>query len=161
MATFGSVWAVVAVAHNLADHDIGQTDHPAAGKAAPTEAEIAECVSPRRGWGSCLRHVAQYHLVMGVTLTLVWVVLSLRMSLPGLAVGIAVLAVTRAFFAVAARLDDCLRLVCWCFSFAAPVSILRSSGVRDSKLSNEVAQLLRRLQWRSKLHSISAPTARK
>lgn len=51
LATFGSVWAVLAVAHNLADHVIGQTDHQAAGKAAPSEAEIADGASPRRGWG--------------------------------------------------------------------------------------------------------------
>ncbi|MFE6979420.1 hypothetical protein [Streptomyces sp. NPDC057682] len=30
LATFGSVWAVLAVGHNLADHVIGQTDHIAA-----------------------------------------------------------------------------------------------------------------------------------
>ncbi|MFF8975084.1 hypothetical protein [Streptomyces sp. NPDC014995] len=48
VATFGSVWAVLAVGHNLADHVIGQTDHQAAGKAAPSAAEIADGASPRR-----------------------------------------------------------------------------------------------------------------
>lgn len=97
LATFGSVWAVLAVGHNLADHVIRQTDHQAAGKAAPS-AEIADGVSPRRGWGACLRHVAQYHLVMALMLTLVWVVLPLQMSWSGLAAGLAVSAVTHAFF---------------------------------------------------------------
>ncbi|WP_327722080.1 hypothetical protein OG381_46820 [Streptomyces sp. NBC_00490] len=36
VATFGSVWVVLAVGHNLADHVIGQTDHQAEGKAAPS-----------------------------------------------------------------------------------------------------------------------------
>jgi hypothetical protein len=27
LATFGAVWAVVAVGHNLADHVFGQSDH--------------------------------------------------------------------------------------------------------------------------------------
>ncbi|MDX3524310.1 hypothetical protein [Streptomyces scabiei] len=98
LATFGSVWAVLDVGHDLADHVIGQTDHQAAGKAAPSAAEIAEGVSPRRGWGSCLRHVAQYHLVMAVMLKLVWAVLPLQMSWSGLAAGLAVSAVTHAFF---------------------------------------------------------------
>ncbi|WP_405623678.1 hypothetical protein [Streptomyces sp. NBC_00076] len=42
LATFGSVWAVLAVGHNLADHVIGQTDRQAEGKAAPSAAEIAD-----------------------------------------------------------------------------------------------------------------------
>lgn len=67
------------------------------GKAAPSEAEIADGASPRRGWGSCLGHVAQYHLVMAVMLTLVWVVLPLEMSWSGLVAGLAVSAVTHAF----------------------------------------------------------------
>jgi hypothetical protein len=58
LATFGSVWAVLAVGHNLADHLFGQTDHQANGKAAPPEAEVADGVSPRRGWVACLGHVA-------------------------------------------------------------------------------------------------------
>lgn len=48
LATFGSVWAVLAVGDNFADHVIGQTDHQAAGKAAPSAAEIADGASPRR-----------------------------------------------------------------------------------------------------------------
>ncbi|WP_225995083.1 DUF3307 domain-containing protein [Streptomyces arboris] len=98
LATFGAVWAVLAVGHNLADHVIGQTDHQAGGKAAPSAAEVANSVSPRRGWGACLGHVAQYHLVMAVMLALVWAVLPLQMSFTGLAAGLAVSAVTHAFF---------------------------------------------------------------
>ncbi|MET9517994.1 hypothetical protein [Streptomyces sp. NPDC002994] len=58
LATFGSVWALLSVGHSLADHVIGQTDRQAAGKAAPSAAEIGGGVSPRMGWGTCLRHVA-------------------------------------------------------------------------------------------------------
>ncbi|MEU9015668.1 hypothetical protein AB0D12_39540 [Streptomyces sp. NPDC048479] len=48
LATFGAVWAVLSVGHNLADHVNGQTDHQAAGKAAPAAAEVADG-QPRRG----------------------------------------------------------------------------------------------------------------
>ncbi|MGW3658123.1 hypothetical protein ACWD6R_21630 [Streptomyces sp. NPDC005151] len=98
LATFGSVWAVLSVGHNLADHVIGQTDRQAAGKAAPSAAEIADGVSPRKGWGACLRHVTQYHLVMAAMLTMVWAVLPLQMSWSGLVAGLVVSAVTHAFF---------------------------------------------------------------
>ncbi|MEU6934418.1 hypothetical protein AB0A05_35425 [Streptomyces sp. NPDC046374] len=97
LATFGAVWAVLSVGHNLADHVIGQTGHQAAGKAAPSAAEVADGVSPRRGWSPCLGHIAQYHLVMAVMLALVWAVLPLQMSFTGLAAGLAVSAVTHAF----------------------------------------------------------------
>ncbi|QER90539.1 hypothetical protein [Streptomyces tendae] len=77
LATFGAVWAVLSVGHNLADHVIGQTDQQTEGKAAPSTAEVADGVSPGQGWGACLGHVAQYHLVMAVMLALVWAVLPL------------------------------------------------------------------------------------
>jgi hypothetical protein len=93
-----TVWAVLSVGHNLADHVIGQTDRQAEGKAAPSAAEIADGASPRRGWDACLRHVAQYHLVMAVMPALVWVVLPLQMSWSGLVAGLAVSAATHAFF---------------------------------------------------------------
>ncbi|MFE9536646.1 hypothetical protein [Streptomyces sp. NPDC006691] len=98
LATFGAVWAVLSVGHNLADHVIGQTDVQANGKAAPSATEVAEGVSPRRGWGACLGHVAQYHLVMAGLLALAWAVLPLELSGTGLAVGLIVSAVTHAFF---------------------------------------------------------------
>jgi hypothetical protein len=98
LATFGAVWAVLAVGHNLADHVIGQTDHQAGNKAAPSATEVADGVSPRQGWGACLGHVAQYHLVMAVLLALVWAVLPLQMSWTGLAAGLVVSVVTHAFF---------------------------------------------------------------
>lgn len=98
LVTFGAVWAVLSVGHNLADHVIGQTDQQAEGKAAPSAAEVADGVSPRRGWGACLGHVAQYHLVMAMMLALVWAVLPLQMSWTGLAAGLALSAVTHAFF---------------------------------------------------------------
>ncbi|MFD6113960.1 hypothetical protein ACFWG0_28165 [Streptomyces yangpuensis] len=55
-------------------------------------------MSPRRRWGACLGHVAQYHLVMTMMLALVRAVLPLQMSFTGLAAGLAVSAVTHAFF---------------------------------------------------------------
>ncbi|MFJ4676961.1 DUF3307 domain-containing protein [Kitasatospora sp. NPDC088783] len=98
LASFGAIWAVLAVGHTLADHVIGQTDHQADDKAAPTAAEVADGASPRRGWGACLGHVAQYHVVVAAALTLVWAVLPLQMSWTGLAAGLAVSMVTHAFF---------------------------------------------------------------
>lgn len=98
LATFGAVWAVLAVSHNLADHIFGQTDRQAAGKAAPSADEVADGVSPWRGWGACLAHVAQYHLVMAVMVALVWAVLPIHLSWAGLAAGFAFSAGTHAFF---------------------------------------------------------------
>ncbi|MDJ0467116.1 hypothetical protein [Streptomyces sp. H27-C3] len=98
LATFGAVWAVLAVGHNLADHVFGQSDHQAANKGAPAATDVAAGASPRRGWAACLSHVAQYHLVMAVMLALVWAVLPLQLSWTGLAAGLAVSAVTHAFF---------------------------------------------------------------
>ncbi|MFG2895006.1 hypothetical protein [Streptomyces sp. NPDC048248] len=98
LATFGAVGAVPAVGHNLADHVFGQADGQTAGKGAPSATEVAEGVSPRRGWGVCLRHVAQYHLVMGVLLALVWAVLPLQLGWAGLFAGLLVSVVTHAFF---------------------------------------------------------------
>lgn len=98
LATFGAVWAVLAVGHNLADHVFGQSDHQAANKGAPSATDVADGVSPRKGWAACLSHVAQYHLVMAVMLAMLWAVLPLQMSWAGLAAGLAVSVVTHAFF---------------------------------------------------------------
>ncbi|MFJ6452304.1 DUF3307 domain-containing protein [Streptomyces hydrogenans] len=98
LATFGAVWAVLSVGHNLADHVFGQTDHQADNKGAPSAAEVADGASLRRGWCACLGHVAQYHLVMAVMLALVWAVLPLQLSFTGLSAGLVVSAVTHAFF---------------------------------------------------------------
>ncbi|MEV8345932.1 DUF3307 domain-containing protein [Streptomyces niveus] len=97
LASFGAVWAVLAVGHNLADHVIGQTAHQAKNKAAPSSADVAEGADARRGWGACLGHVAQYHTVMAVLLAAVWVILPLRMSWIDLAAGPIVSAVSHAF----------------------------------------------------------------
>ncbi|BDH16179.1 hypothetical protein HOK021_73580 [Streptomyces hygroscopicus] len=86
------------VGHNLADHVFGQSDRQAANKGAPSATDVADGVSPRKSWGACMDHVAQYHLVMAVMLALVWAVLPLQMSWGGLAAGLAVSAVTHAFF---------------------------------------------------------------
>ncbi|MFI6143758.1 hypothetical protein ACIBCC_36915 [Streptomyces griseus] len=98
LATFGAVWSVLSVGHTLADHVIGQTDHQAGNKAAPSTTEVADGVNPRQGWGACLGHVAQYHLVMAVLLGLLWAALPLQMSWTGLTAGLVLSAVTHAFF---------------------------------------------------------------
>ncbi|MFI1361814.1 hypothetical protein [Streptomyces griseochromogenes] len=98
LATFGAVWTVLAVGHNLADHVFGQSDHQAANKGAPSATDVADDVNPRKGWAACLSHVAQYHLVMAVMVGLVWAVLPLQMSWAGLVAGLAVSVVTHAFF---------------------------------------------------------------
>ncbi|QSS95498.1 hypothetical protein [Streptomyces sp. M54] len=54
LTTFGSVWAVLAVGHNLADRVFGQTDHQADKKAAQSADEVAGGASPRRGCGVSL-----------------------------------------------------------------------------------------------------------
>lgn len=98
LATFGAVWAVLAVSHNVADHVLGQSDRQAANKGAPSAMDVADGANPREGWGACLGHVAQYHLVMAMMLALVWAVLPLQMSWTGLAAGLVVSVVTHAFF---------------------------------------------------------------
>ncbi|MGW4803592.1 hypothetical protein [Kitasatospora sp. NPDC004272] len=89
LAAFGAVWAVLATGHALADHVLGQTDHQAANKAAPTPEEVAAGADPRRGWRACLAHVAQYHLVMAALLVLVRLFIPLPLSPVGTAAGFA------------------------------------------------------------------------
>jgi hypothetical protein len=74
------VWAVLAVGHNLADHVSGQSDHQAVNEEAPSAATVADGVSPRRGWGACLAHAAQYHVVMAAMVATVLLVLPLSLS---------------------------------------------------------------------------------
>lgn len=97
LATFGASWAVLAVGHNLADHIGGQTHHQSQAKAAPTRAEVATGVSPRRGWGANLAHVAQYHLLLGALALSAWSVLPLHWSPLGVGLALAWSAGTHAF----------------------------------------------------------------
>nr|BEK65761.1 hypothetical protein KPHV_29880 [Kitasatospora purpeofusca] len=83
LATFGAVWAVLSVGHNLADHVLGQTDHQAANKAAPTPEQVTAGASPRRGWAACLAHVAQYHAVIAGLYLLVQLAVPLPATLLG------------------------------------------------------------------------------
>jgi hypothetical protein len=63
-ALFAAVFATLYAGHMLADHVLGQTDRQALGKSAPGW----------RGWGWCLAHVAQYHLVLAAMLAVAgWV----------------------------------------------------------------------------------------
>ncbi|MBO1417771.1 hypothetical protein [Streptomyces sp. FH025] len=89
LATFGSTWAVLAVGHNVADHVLGQSDHQAANKGAPSKEELAAGAHPRRGWAACLAHVGQYHLVMAALLALVWLFIPLPLTVTGLVAGFA------------------------------------------------------------------------
>ncbi|WP_205380466.1 hypothetical protein [Streptomyces sp. MBT27] len=98
LATAGILWGTLAVGHNLADHVAGQTDAQAAAKGAPTPAEVDEGVSPRRGWGACLRHVAQYHLVLAALVAVTWAVLPLHLTPAGIGAALAVSISTHAFF---------------------------------------------------------------
>lgn len=97
LATFGASWAVLAVAHNFADHIVGQTDFQAANKAAPSPQEVAAGVSRRRGWTANLAHVGQYHLTIVVLGVLAWLVLPLHWSLSGVLAALVWSAVTHAF----------------------------------------------------------------
>ncbi|WP_327073265.1 DUF3307 domain-containing protein [Kitasatospora purpeofusca] len=84
LATLGAVWAVLSVGHTLADHVLGQTDHQAANKAAPTPQQVKDGTDPRRGWSACLAHVAQYHLVVAGLYALT----RLAVPLPATAIGV-------------------------------------------------------------------------
>jgi hypothetical protein len=97
LATFGTVWAALAVGHNLADHVLGQTDRQAARKGAPDAEAIANGANRRAGWGACLRHVALYHLVLAVLVAIAWLALPLQLTWLGLLAGFAWSAVTHAF----------------------------------------------------------------
>ena len=95
-SSVAGLWATLAAGHNVADHVFGQTDWQAARKGAPSAAEVADGVSPRRGWVACLAHVTQYHLVLGVLLTVVWAVIDLPLGWVGVSAGLAVSAGTHA-----------------------------------------------------------------
>jgi hypothetical protein len=97
LATFGVVSAVLMVSHNIADHVLGQTDRQAAGKGAPSPEQVAEGANPHAGWGACLAHVGQYHLVMLALLGLADAALPLTMSWAGMMAGLGFSAVTHAF----------------------------------------------------------------
>jgi hypothetical protein len=89
LATFAASWAVLHVAHDLADHVTGQSDWQAANKAAPKPEELAEGVSPHRGWPANLAHVGQYHLTLLVLGFLAWLALPLHWSLAGVGAALA------------------------------------------------------------------------
>lgn len=85
-ATFAVLAATLYPAHHLADHVLGQTDHQASEKAKPGW----------EGWRANLAHVGAYHLVLAALLCVVWAVFALPLSPLGVAVGLAVSAVTHA-----------------------------------------------------------------
>lgn len=98
LATFATIWAVLSVGYNLADHVFGQTDRQAAGKAAPSPTEVADGAHPHRGWSENLSHVAQYHLVLITMVAVVGALLPLHIRWADAAAGLAVSVVTHAFF---------------------------------------------------------------
>jgi hypothetical protein len=85
-ALFAAVFATLYAGHMLADHVLGQTDRQALGKSAPGW----------RGWGWCLAHVAQYHLVLAAMLAVAGWVLTLPLSPVGVVAGLGFSAVTHA-----------------------------------------------------------------
>jgi len=97
LATFATVWATLAVGHNLADHVLGQTDWQAANKGAPSREAVAAGIPWHAGWGPNLAHVGLYHLVLAALLSGVAFALPLQLTWPGLCAGFAVSAVTHAF----------------------------------------------------------------
>ncbi|MGW4690939.1 hypothetical protein ACWEO1_00945 [Kitasatospora cineracea] len=88
LAEFGAVSAVLRVGHTLADHVLGQTDHQAAHKAAPTKEEVEAGANPRRGWSACWGHVVRYHLVVAGLYGLVWLVVPLPVTALGVATAV-------------------------------------------------------------------------
>lgn len=94
MTTFATMLAAFLVAHDLADHVLGQTHWQAINKGAPSPEDIAAGAHPQQGWGACLAHVALYHLVMAAMVTLVWLVLPLHLSWAGLCAALACSAIT-------------------------------------------------------------------
>jgi hypothetical protein len=85
-ATFAAVAATLYAAHQLADHVLGQTDHQAANKAA----------AGWHGWRNDLAHVALYHLVMTVMLTVAVLLLDLPVTITGTLIGLGFSAATHA-----------------------------------------------------------------
>lgn len=85
--TFAVVLATFLVAHNLADHVLGQNDDQATYKMEKS----------RRGWISLLGHVFKYHLVMLITTLVVVVALGLTLSPLGLVLGFLFSMVTHGF----------------------------------------------------------------
>lgn len=85
--TFAVVLATFLVAHNLADHVLGQNDYQATYKMEKS----------RRGWLALLGHVVQYHVVMIVMTLLVVIALGLTVSSLGLVLGFIFSMVTHGF----------------------------------------------------------------
>ncbi|GAA3561387.1 hypothetical protein GCM10022222_51450 [Amycolatopsis ultiminotia] len=97
LATFAASWAVVHVAHNLADHVTGQTDWQADNKGAPTSHQIAAGANPHTGWPANLAHVGQYHATLLLLGSLAWLVLPLHWSAWGITTALLWSAATHAF----------------------------------------------------------------
>lgn len=85
-ATFAAIAVTLHVAHQVADHVLGQTDWQANHKADPGPG----------GWAANLTHVAQYHLVLAGMLGAAVLVLNLPISWPGAAAGLGFSAVSHA-----------------------------------------------------------------
>ena len=84
---FAVMLATYLVAHNIADHVLGQNDHQAAHKAERS----------RRGIAALLGHVFQYHIVMLIMTLITVVVLDVPITFTGLVLSMLFSAVTHAF----------------------------------------------------------------
>jgi uncharacterized protein DUF3307 len=85
--TFAVVLVTFLVAHNLADHVLGQNDFQA----------VHKMEKSRRGWAALLGHVFRYHVVMIIMTLIVIVALGLTVSPLGLALGFLFSMITHGF----------------------------------------------------------------
>ncbi|MCM3923369.1 DUF3307 domain-containing protein [Frankia sp. AiPs1] len=86
--TFAVLLVTLFAAHQLADHVLGQTDAQARLKTTPGPA----------GWAALGRHLAAYHAVIVVMVTVAGIGLDLRLSAPGAVAGLTISVVTHALW---------------------------------------------------------------
>jgi len=96
-AVAAATYVALFAGHHLGDHPL-QSPAAAAGKGAPSPAELARGAPPWRGWSWCLRHVVVYTAVQAVCLALLALVAPL-----GLTGALAALTVSAASHAVIDR----------------------------------------------------------
>jgi hypothetical protein len=86
IAEFAALGFTALVAHNLADHVLGQTDKQAANKAK----------EGRVGWSHVLQHVASYHVVLLIMWLLAIAAFDIQVTLLGMVAALLFSAVSHA-----------------------------------------------------------------
>lgn len=86
VAEFTALGFTALVAHNLADHVLGQNDQQAANKAKPG----------RVGWSHVLQHVLAYHIILATMWLVTMAVFDLSVGATGFIVALLFSAVTHA-----------------------------------------------------------------